>query len=665
MRTPTALELEVEARTVELNNVNEALRREVYERIRIEEHVREQREWLHVIVSSLGEGIVATDTQGRITLLNPTAEQLMGLRQADTIGEPLDKVLRKRWEAAGQKGDCTELYSDSHVSTRQTVMITRDGQERIVEQQSNSIRVADSRIAGYVLTLQDVTDRIRSEESLHLRDRAIGAASQGILITNSAPGQPVVFASAGFQRMTYYEPSEVIGRNCRFLQGPDTDPNVVQRIRQTIETAQPCTVELINYRKDGTPFWNELSISPVRDESGELTHFVGVQTDISSRKLLEDQLQQSQKLESIGRLAGGVAHDFNNMLTVINGCCDLAMQELSDHASAAPLLREIRTAGERAANLTRQLLTLSRRQLITLQTLDLNQIVAEMEQMLGRLVGEHTQFSIELAPDLWPIRSNRGRTEQLLLNLAVNARDAMPNGGRLSISTRNLKESRLAASGGPLESYVVLEVSDTGVGIDEDALPHIFEPFFTTKATGSGTGMGLTVVHGIVTQAGGRIEVESQVGQGTKFCLYLPRAADGLASTAQPQAESTGLPHGTETVLIVEDERGVRSLLETTLRRCGYNVLVAADSLHALRLSAENEGRIAMLITDVVMPEIGGGEVAREFLSLHKRGKVLFISGYTDDAMLHSGVEVNDTNFLEKPFTPSALARKVRETLDR
>ena len=249
----------------------------------IEEQVREQREWLHVILSSLGEGIVATDECGRVKLLNPAAERLTGFQQEEAIGQPLDDVLRTRWDTTGRNGDHSTELLESHLSTRQTVMVSRDGQERIVEQRSNPIRAADSRVAGYVLTLQEISERVRSEESLRLRDRAIGAASQGILIADASSDNPIVFASTGFQRITGYEPREVVGRNCRLLQGPDTDSNAVGRVREAIEAAEPCTVELVNYRKDGTPFWNELSISPVRDNDGKVTHFVGVQTDISAQ----------------------------------------------------------------------------------------------------------------------------------------------------------------------------------------------------------------------------------------------------------------------------------------------------------------------------------------------------------------------------------------------
>ncbi|MGE3244471.1 MAG: PAS domain S-box protein [Pirellulales bacterium] len=668
MRTPTQLEIEVEARTAELRQVNEALRREVHERALIEEQLREQREWLHVILSSLGEGIVVTDEDGRVMLLNPAGERLTGLRQEDAIGRPFDDVMQTRADAAGRNGDSANHFSDSHLTSRQTVVLSRDGQERIVEQRSNPIRLADSQVAGHVLILQDVSDRIRSEESLRLRDRAIGAASQGILITDASSENQIVFASTGFQRVTGYEPHEVVGLNCRILQGPETDPIAVSRVREAIKDATPRTIELINYRKDGTPFWNELSISPIRDDHGQLTHFVGVQTDVTARKSLEDQLRQSHKIESIGLLAGGVAHDFNNMLTVINGCCDLAMNELSDESPTMPLLREVRSAGERAANLTRQLLALSRRQHVSLQTLDLNQIVTEMEQMLRRLLGETIALEIDLAPGLWPVLGDRGRKQQVLLNLVLNARDAMPDGGSLTIASRNISldetHSRTHLGARPGE-YVVLEVADSGIGLDEATKARIFEPFFTTKASGRGTGLGLTVVHGIVTQAGGHVSVESQLGQGTTLQVYFPRFAGEQSSNLESPHEPRRLPSGTETILVVEDEDGVRSFVGQALTTCGYNVLMAANGDQAMEIASTAGQPIDLLVTDVIMPGIGGSDVARQFLELHPHARVLFISGYTDDTLLRGGVVSEEVEFLDKPFTANVLAAKVRETLDR
>jgi len=674
MRTPTELEVELEARAAQLTQANEQLCHEVQERLHIEAQIREQQEWLQVILGSIGEGIIATDEQGRVRLLNPAAEELTGFRHQEAVGRPITEVLRMRWAATGRNSDssadCTAQRTDLHsLLTQQSVLVSRDGKERIVEQHSRPILSGGSRPAGYVLTMQDVTTRMRSEESLRLRDRAIGATSQGILITDATyADNPIVYANTGFTRITGYEVDEVVGRNCRFLQGPDSDPNVLRRIRKAIAAAVPCTEELINYRKDGTPFWNELSISPVRDDTGQLTHFVAVQTDISNRKALEEQLRQSHKMESIGRLAGGVAHDFNNLLTVVNGCCDLAMNELADHSPTMTLLREIRSAGERAANLTQQLLTLSRRQHISLQTLNLNSIVMNMEQMLRRLLGEHIVLSIDLAPDLGLIHGDRGRKEQVLLNLALNARDAMPNGGTLSISTYNAvfeEEHARAHYGARPGPYVILEIADSGVGLDEATKTRIFEPFFTTKGSGHGTGLGLAVVHGIITQAGGHIDVESQLGKGTRLRVCLPQIAVGESPTSHTTKEVIDLPTGTETILVAEDEDGVRSLVSRALTTCGYHVIVAANGSEALELASKHDYPIDLLVTDVIMPGIDGAEVARRFLKLHPHGKVLYISGYTDDVVLRSGIDYEQVNFLDKPFTASVLARKVREAIDR
>jgi two-component system cell cycle sensor histidine kinase/response regulator CckA len=518
-----------------------------------------------------------------------------------------------------------------------------------------------------VILARDVTERKRSEQELRLRDRAIRAVTQGILITDpNQPDNPIVYASRGFERITGYAPGEVIGRNCRFLQGKDTDPDAVARVRQAIRAAEPCTVELLNYRKDGTPFWNELSVSPVRDEAGRLTHFVGVQADVTGRRRLEEQFRQAQKMEAIGQLAGGVAHDFNNLLTIINGYSDLLLQSLSPGDPAGDLLAEIRRAGERSAGLTRQLLAFSRKQVLAPRVLDLNTVVADAEKMLRRVIGEDVRLATALEPGLGAVRADPGQLEQVLLNLAVNARDAMPTGGRLTIETRNVELDEDFAQVHPgvrPGPHVLLAVSDTGCGMTPEVKAHIFEPFFTTKGPGKGTGLGLATVFGIVHQSGGAVGVYTEVGVGTTFKVYLPQVGEAAGG---PVARS-GLrapPRGVETVLLVEDEDGVRSLARHVLTGCGYTVLEAADGEEAVRVAGRAAGPIHLLVTDVVMPGPGGREVAERVRDWHPGVRVLYVSGYTEDAVVRHGVLQDGVNFLQKPFSPLALAHKVREVLD-
>jgi CheY-like chemotaxis protein len=372
-------------------------------------------------------------------------------------------------------------------------------------------------------------------------------------------------------------------------------------------------------------------------------------------------------MEAIGRLAGGVAHDFNNLLTVISGYNEMTIDALGDGHASQPELEEIRKATDRASGLTRQLLAFSRQQVLEAKVLDLNTVVASMDNLLRRLLGEDIEFVSHLGHNLGSVTADPGQIGQVIMNLAVNARDAMMGmkGGRISLETANVKldagyaRQHLSFKPG---SYVMLAVSDTGAGMDQETLSHIFEPFFTTKPQGSGTGLGLSTVYGIVNQSGGCIWVYSEIGMGTTFKVYLPRV-DARADEAGGRSQTTA-QHGVETVLLVEDEDGVRALTRHVLKKSGYTVLEARDGEEALALSEQNAGKIDLLLTDVVLQNMSGREIAEQIIEVCPRIRVLYMSGYTDDAVLRHGVLAADTFFLQKPFSTEGLARKVRGVLD-
>lgn len=513
----------------------------------------------------------------------------------------------------------------------------------------------------------DITDRKRAEDNLHMRDRAIQAATQGLMITDSSQADnPLVFVNHGFEQMTGYASEDILGLNCRFLQGVDTDPVAIARIREAILAEESYTLEILNYRKDGTPFWNKLSVAPVRGALGQLTHFVGVQEDVTARKSLEAQFRQSQKMDAFGQLAGGVAHDFNNLLTVINGYSDLLLQSLPSGDPSRELVSEILKAGERSAQLTRQLLAFSRQQVLAPRVLNLNEVVNEIDKMLRRLIGEDIRLTRTLESKLWAVQADTGQVEQVLLNLCVNARDAMPKGGRLTIETQNINLDENYArthSDVPSGPYVLLSVTDTGSGMSMEVQERIFEPFFTTKGIGNGTGLGLATVFGIVKQSAGHIAVYSEVGVGTSFKVYLPRIEQQSKVLKAPSRILTP-PRGTETILFAEDEPGVRNLTYRILAGCGYKVLLAGDGEEALRIAEADRGPIHLLISDVVMPGAGGRTTADQITRMHPEARVLYISGYTDDAVIRHGVLREGVHFLQKPFSPAALATIVREILD-
>ena len=504
------------------------------------------------------------------------------------------------------------------------------------------------------------------DEVYQLQVRAFDAFLQGVTITDpNKPDNPIVYVNDGFTRLSGYTREEAIGRNCRFLQGKDTSAETVATIRQAMHEARPCFVEVQNYRKDGTPFWNALSIAPIFEDD-RLTHFVGVQTDITAFKQMEFQLRQSQKMEAIGHLAGGVAHDFNNLLTVINGCCELLRTNDAIPEDALPLVEEVHNAGERAATLTRQLLAFSRKTVLQPTVLSLADLVTDFEKLLIRLIGEDIQLTTEFSSEGGLVRVDPGQIEQVLMNLVVNARDAMPQGGRITIGTQDvfLDEDFV----GRLTDvhpgrYVRLTVSDTGCGMDKANLARIFEPFFTTKAVGKGTGLGLAMVYGVVKASGGHLQVESEPDRGTTFQLFFPVVDQPDLAPLAPSRHS--MAPGSETVLLVEDELGVRTLARQALESRGYRVLEAANGEEALRLCREYSGEIDLLLSDVVMPRMSGRELRQQVAILSPHTRAIFTSGYTDDAIVRHGVYRAESDFLQKPFTVHGLLRKVREVLDR
>ncbi|OWK34144.1 sensory box histidine kinase/response regulator [Fimbriiglobus ruber] len=638
--------------------------RDITERARAEAAVRQSEERFRAFMDHSPAAAFIKDEDGRFLYVNPTWRQQFDPEPVAWQGKSDHDFWPRETADLFRASDGECLARNAVVQTEETARTAAGTELTWLVMKFPIDDGGEMRIGGMAW---DITARKRTEDDLHLRDRAIRAATQGLLITDpNKPDNPIVYVSPGFERITGYASDEVLGCNCRFLQGADTDPVAVARLREAVRDAKSCSVELLNYRKDGTPFWNELSISPVRDEVGCLTHFVGVQADATGRRSLEEQFRQVQKMEAVGQLAAGVAHDFNNLLTIINGYSEILLQGLPSDDPFRDMVTEIFKAGERSAGLTRQLLAFSRRQVLTPRILVLNGVVADTNKMLRRLIGADVRLTTTLDRGLGAVRADSGQIEQVLMNLAVNARDAMPRGGVLTIETRNVELDDAYARAHPDARpgpYVLLGVSDTGCGMSPEVRARIFEPFFTTKGAGKGTGLGLATVYGIVQQSGGHIMVDSEVGVGSTFKVYLPRVNLVAENTkAHPGAGTP--PRGTETVLIAEDDDGVRALIVRVLAHNGYTVLEAADGDEAVRLSSAHVGSIHLLVTDVVMPGAGGRSVAEQVAERHPESRVLFVSGYTDDAVIRHGVLREGVNFLQKPYSPVALMFKVREVLD-
>ncbi len=441
------------------------------------------------------------------------------------------------------------------------------------------------------------------------------------------------------------------------------EADIVQKI---IRTGEPAEYEKEYLRKDGSRVAISLTVFVVKGRDSQPGGLAAIIKDITERKRLEAQFHQAQKMEAVGQLTGGIAHDFNNLLTIVNGYSEMLLQSLPANDPQRDNAVQIKEAGERAVALTRQLLAFSRKQMLEPKVLDLNAVVTNTEKMLTRMIGEDIKLAAALMPKLGRVKADPGQIEQVMMNLAVNARDAMPQGGKITIETANVElDENFARKHVVVKPgrYVMLAVSDTGCGMDAETQKRVFEPFFTTKGLGKGTGLGLATVYGIVKQSGGSIWVYSEVGRGTTFKVYLPRVEEE-PDVVLPGAVRAAPLKGTETILLVEDDAPLRKLTQAILKKGGYAVLSAGHSDEAFRVCAEHKGPIHLLMSDVVMPDMSGYELAQRMTSAHPDMKVLYLSGYTDDTVVRHGVLDRSMAFLQKPFTTHGLLRKVREVLD-
>jgi len=511
--------------------------------------------------------------------------------------------------------------------------------------------------------VEDITERKRAEDQIRKLSRAVEQSPVSIIITDLAG--KIEYVNPKFTQISGYTFEEVRGQNPRLLKGGKTSPEEYRRLWQTISRGGEWRGEFHNRKKTGELHWESASISPIVDAEGHVTHFLAVKEDITERKALEEQLRQAQKLDSIGQLAGGVAHDFNNMVQVILGNVDMALEQTPQGSPVRESLEEIQKAARRSADLTQQLLAFARKQTIAPKVVDLNQTVEALLKMLRRLIGEDIRLAWLPSPGLGPVKVDPTQIHQILANLCLNARDAIGGVGNVTIETGNAVFDETYRADHPEVvpgEYVRLAVSDEGCGMDKETLAHLFEPFFTTKGIGQGTGLGLAMVYGIVEQNHGLIQVSSEPGKGTTFSIYLPRhAGQGAATRIEAVAE---VPRSRgESVLVVEDELAIVAITRRVLQRLGYTVLTASTPSEAIRLAESHPQEIHLLITDVVMPEMNGRDLAIRLLSRAPRLKCLFMSGYPADVIAHHGVLDEGVHFIAKPFSVEDLAAKVREAL--
>ena len=652
-------DLLVSVETIILNGVPciLALAREITTLKKAEEALRESEQRFRTLSAASFEGLCISEND-RILDVNDQFTAIFGYDRSELIGREIISLLAPEWRQA-----VAERIGNGVEGSFEHEGLRKDGRIISLEAQSKTIFMGARKVR--MTALRDISERKRKDEQIRQLSRAVEQSPVSVIITDRRGD--IQYVNPRFSEATGYTADEVLGKNPRVLKSGELSPETYEQLWKCITSGGTWAGELHNRKKDGQLFWEQASISPIFDAAGKITHFLAIKEDITSRKQLEEQFRQSQKMEAFGQLAGGVAHDFNNLLTVIQGNITLLQQFDAAPSERAEYLLEISRAAERAANLTRQLLMFSRRQLIQPRPADLNEVVANTTKMLQRLIGEHIELATQFAPGGAPVTADRNMMEQILVNLAVNARDAMPKGGRLTIRTGNVTvnpNNLPADSKARPGEFVCLSIADTGCGIAPGQMEHIFEPFFTTKEVGKGTGLGLATVFGIVEQHHGWIEVQSQPNAGTCFQIYLPR----LEQQEKVEAESSQLPAahgGKETIFLVEDEAPVRTLTRKLLQRQGYRVVVADSGNAALKLWEQHRDTIDLLLTDMVMPEgVSGRELAEQLLREKPGLKVIYTSGYTDDMLGENSPLRDNPNFLEKPFELQKLLQRIRACLD-
>jgi PAS domain S-box-containing protein len=633
-----------------------------------ESALRLSEERFRGIIGSAALGIVVCDVNGRIQVANEVFCRMLGYTEAELAA--LDKISllhpddRVRYQNALDRlmaGDIQSFIMEMRCLRKNgDVLWSRVSVSAQFDHAGNPI--------GMIVIAEDVTEQRQVEGQLRLLESAIARTNDLVIITEAnlidGEGPKIVYVNDAFERRTQFSREEILGKTPRMLQGVSTSRSELNRIRLSLERMEPVRAQLTNYQKDGGEYAIELEIAPVFDRNGRCTHFVAIERDITERLALEAQLRQSQRLESVGQLTGGLAHDFNNLLTVVLGNADLLYDALAQDDVRRPLAEMIVGAAEKGAQLTQRLLAFSRRQALDPKIVDINQLLHGMHGLLLRTLGEHIEIAVVAAENLARASVDPGQLESAILNLCLNARDAMPAGGRLTIETANmLLDAKYAANHSEVRAgrYVMLAVSDTGVGISAQDLPRVFEPFFTTKETGKGTGLGLAMVYGFIKQSGGHVSIYSERGQGTSVKMYLPSTdAEQETSSLPVEAELTG---GSEGILLVEDDPMVRSFAKKELVSLGYRVVEAPNALTALDLLRGSEV-FDLLFTDVVMPGgMSGKQLADEALKVRPALKVLYTSGYTENAISHHGRLDPGVNLLPKPYRRKELADKVRNAL--
>ncbi len=633
---------------------------DITERKRAEKAVRESEERFRRFFDGAVDGVFVYDQYGRFVDVNEMACNSLGYTRDELLRLSVSDV-----EVGLKFADLTgfrEQIRSGQSTTVEGVHRRRDGSTFPVEVHVALFSFNEQTL--FFAAVRDITDRKKTEEAVLKLSMAVQQSPVSIVITDIQGN--IEFVNSEFTKMTGYERKEALGQNPRILKTNLTPPEEYERLWATISSGNVWSGEFPNKKKNGELFWEFATISPIMNSAGVITNYLAIEEDITNRKNLEAQLLQAQKLEAVGCLAGGIAHDFNNMLTAIFGYGGLLKNKLEKDLPLKAMVDQILSAAEKSSNLTRQLLAFSRKQIIEPKETDLHELIRGIEKLLLRLIGEDIEFNVQLADKALTVMVDPGQIEQVLMNLCNNARDAMPNGGLLAITTGTIELDEDYVKTHDMKKpglYACISVTDSGEGIHAKNINKIFEPFFTTKELGKGTGLGLSIVYGIIKQHGGDITAYSEPGKGTTFRIYLPMIISHADEAKVP--ELVAPKGGTETILIAEDREDVRAMMRQVLEVAGYGIIEAIDGDDAVEKFREHRSNIQLVMVDVIMPKKNGKEVSDEILKIKNDARILFCSGYTEDIISRQGITGDGMDFISKPVTPDSLLRKIRELLDK
>jgi two-component system cell cycle sensor histidine kinase/response regulator CckA len=602
--------------------------------------------------------IYISDKTGNLVEINPAGTQLFGYTYDEMVGGPPDRTYADRSE---RKHFLAHIQKEKSVRDFEIKLKNKNGSLIFGLETANATLDKDGRINGYQGIIRDVTEKKKRDETLVLLQTAIDSSSEAVVITDREGH--IVYTNPAFEFITGYDALEALGKNINFLKSTQSSQaeEVNRQMWNTISSGNSWAGEFINQRKDGTVFYQRSIISPVFDSQGKISHYVNIASDVTNQKKLEEQMIQTAKMDSLGRLASGIAHDFNNYLTIINGYSEVLLGE-NMQGENGERLRIILQAGQNASKLVSKILGFSRHQKAMPTVLDINSVLKDLEKMVRRLLGEAIELELDLHADVGRIFIDAGQIEQVLINLVINARDAMPRGGRLTLTSLPVQVDEAMAADHPAlhpGEYVAIRVHDSGLGMDAALLARIFEPFFTTKPKGEGTGLGLALVFGIVGQNGGTVWAESEPGKGSTFHLLLPRS-DAVPTQCKEVAAVERFDG--RSVLLVEDESDIRELMHEILESLGMKVHEAENGEKALA-AAEKVKHLDLLFCDIGLPGLSGVEVADRVRKLHPETAVIFSSGHSEDYLKRAGLEQSDMNFIEKPSSRATIVKKIREVL--